>query len=63
MAYEITRPVEDHVDTLADGLGWFSIALGMIELVAPETLDRWLGASSQAVLGGSYGNQAFLPAA
>jgi uncharacterized protein (DUF1501 family) len=26
-------------------------------------LDRWLGASSQAVLGGSYGNQGFLPAA
>jgi uncharacterized protein (DUF1501 family) len=31
--------------------------------VYATVLDRWLGASSQAVLGGSYGNQAFLPAA
>ena len=31
--------------------------------VYATVLDRWLGAPSAAVLGGSFGNQAFLPAA
>ena len=28
---------------LAQGLGWFSIGLGVAELVAPEQLARFLG--------------------
>lgn len=31
--------------------------------VYATVLDRWLGAPSQAILGGSFGNQAFLPPA
>jgi uncharacterized protein (DUF1501 family) len=31
--------------------------------VYATVLDRWLGAPSQAILGGSFGNQPFLPAA
>lgn len=34
---------EDRTDMLADALGWFSIGLGAVELVAPEMLDEWLG--------------------
>ncbi|HET7410528.1 MAG TPA: hypothetical protein VFJ13_10035 [Paracoccaceae bacterium] len=30
-------------DTMADALGWFSIGLGTVELMAPEALDAWLG--------------------
>jgi uncharacterized protein (DUF1501 family) len=30
--------------------------------VYATVLDRWLGAPSQAILGGSFGNQNFLPA-
>lgn len=29
--------------TLARGLGWFSLALGALEVLAPERLDRTLG--------------------
>jgi uncharacterized membrane protein len=34
----------DGVDRLARGLGWFSIALGAVEVLAPRTLDRAVGA-------------------
>jgi len=34
----------DSVDQLAIGLGWFSIALGAAELLAPRALDRAVGA-------------------
>ncbi|WP_353619973.1 hypothetical protein [Mesorhizobium sp. BR1-1-16] len=32
-------------DRLARGLGWFSIGLGLTELLAPKALTRWLGMS------------------
>jgi hypothetical protein len=28
---------------LARGLGWFCIALGSVEVLAPHALSRWLG--------------------
>jgi uncharacterized membrane protein len=40
----------DAVDQLAIGLGWFSIALGAAELLAPRSLDRAVGASSHPSL-------------
>ena len=39
-----TQRRPDMVDTLARGLGWFSVALGVAELVAPRALDRAIGA-------------------
>ena len=40
---------------LARGLGWFSIALGTLELVAPRSLDRSLGAPGHRRLTRAYG--------
>lgn len=34
---------EANYRTLAQGLGWFSLALGALEVLAPETLDETLG--------------------
>src|SRR5438445_12272504 len=28
---------------LAQGLGWFSIGLGLTEMLAPRTLSKWIG--------------------
>ena len=39
-----TQRKRDRVDGLARGLGWFSVALGIAELVAPRALDRAIGA-------------------
>jgi uncharacterized membrane protein len=39
-----TQRRPDTVDRLARGLGWFSVVLGTMELVAPRTLDRAIGA-------------------
>jgi hypothetical protein len=33
----------DDGETLANAIGWFSIALGAAEIVAPGRLARWLG--------------------
>jgi hypothetical protein len=33
----------DQARKLAEGLAWFSIALGAVELAAPQALARWLG--------------------
>jgi len=41
-AHTQRRP--DMVDSLARGLGWFSVALGVAELLAPRALDRAIGA-------------------
>jgi uncharacterized membrane protein len=41
-AHTQRRP--DTIDTLARGLGWFSVALGVAELLAPRALDRAIGA-------------------
>ena len=39
-----TQRRADTLDALARGLGWFSVALGVAELLAPRTLDRAIGA-------------------
>lgn len=41
-------------ETVACGLGWFSIALGVIELVAPRTISRSIGLRSDGLVQ-SYG--------
>jgi hypothetical protein len=41
--------------TLAKGLGWFSVALGLAELVAPGQLARTLGMRRQTPLLRAYG--------
>lgn len=40
---------------LAQGLGWFSIGLGVAELVAPEQLARFLGMEEHTQLIRAYG--------
>lgn len=40
---------------LAQGLGWFSIGLGVAELVAPQRLARFLGMEEQSELIRAYG--------
>jgi hypothetical protein len=47
--------IDEHVDTVADGLGWFSIALGAAELLAPQSLDRELGVGEHETLTRLYG--------
>jgi len=42
-------------EKLPDGLGWFSIALGMTELFAPRALSRWLGMQGSESLLQAYG--------
>jgi len=42
-------------DTMARGLGWFSIALGAAELIAPGTLARALGMPEKEGLIRAYG--------
>jgi uncharacterized membrane protein len=37
-----------HAEQLAGALGWFSIGLGVAEVLAPEKIAHWVGASSQA---------------
>lgn len=45
----------DDGETLANGIGWFSIALGAAELVAPERLAEWLGMEGSENLLRLYG--------
>jgi len=40
---------------VARGLGWFSIALGATELVAPQAIARWLGMQGNEPLLQTYG--------
>jgi hypothetical protein len=40
---------------LARGLGWFSIALGSVEVLAPHALSRWLGMKDSEPLLQAYG--------
>ena len=42
-------------EDLASGLGWFSIALGVAELVAPRTLTNMLGIKGSETLVQAYG--------
>ena len=41
--------------TLARGLGWFSIGLGLAELVAPKQIAEWLGMEDKTELVRLYG--------
>ena len=42
-------------DRLAKGLGWFSLALGITELVAPQRITRALGMEGKEALVRAYG--------
>ena len=60
MRYETERTrrqghADTATDTLARGLGLFSIALGIAEVVAPRTLARALGMKGQEGLIAGYG--------
>jgi hypothetical protein len=60
MRYETERTrrrghADTTTDTLARGLGWFSIALGVAEIVAPRALARALGMKGQEGLIAAYG--------
>jgi len=46
---------QDDQLAIARGLGWFSIGLGVTELVAPEALARWLGMRGSEPLLQTYG--------
>ncbi|HLH91996.1 MAG TPA: hypothetical protein VKX28_26490 [Xanthobacteraceae bacterium] len=48
-------PKRGTVRKLAEGLGWFSIALGITELAAGGPLSRWLGMRRRGALIRSYG--------
>jgi hypothetical protein len=45
----------DSAQSLAEGLGWFSIALGLTELVAPKAVTRSLGMEGSEGLVQAYG--------
>jgi hypothetical protein len=45
----------DDGKTLAKGLGWFSLGLGLAEVVAPGKLARWLGMEGSEPLLRAYG--------
>ena len=42
-------------ETMASGLGWFGIALGLAEVAAPRTLARSLGMIGSERLMSAYG--------
>src|SRR5918998_980482 len=42
-------------ETLAQGLGWFSIALGAIEVFGGRSVARWLGMEQHETLIRAYG--------
>jgi hypothetical protein len=52
MAY---RTNGSSMHAMAQGLGWFSIGLGLSEILAPRTLARSLGMDGQAGVIGAYG--------
>jgi hypothetical protein len=45
----------DSARTMANGLGWFSVGLGLAEVVAPHSLARFLGMEERADLIRLYG--------
>ncbi|GIK99883.1 MAG: hypothetical protein BroJett029_40920 [Alphaproteobacteria bacterium] len=57
MVHRIIRRMQpdDTARALARGLGWFSIALGLAELIAPRRLTRTLGMEDHAGLAQLYG--------
>ena len=46
---------QQSAQTLAQGLGWFSIGLGLTELLAPRSLTRALGMQGHETLVQAYG--------
>ena len=58
--YRAPRGGDGSVETLAKGLGWFSIGLGVAELVAPERLARFLGMEERTELIRTYGAREIL---
>lgn len=42
-------------ETLANALGWFSLGLGAVELLAPGRLAEWLGMDDREALVRAYG--------
>jgi hypothetical protein len=46
---------QDPARTLAQGLGWFSIALGATEVLAPGMISRWLGMKNSEPVLQAYG--------
>lgn len=48
------RRVDDG-QTLANGLGWFSVGLGLYQVAAPRRLAGWLGMDDSARLIQAYG--------
>jgi hypothetical protein len=49
------RTGDDSAEALAHGLGWFSIGLGLTELLAPGYVGRFLGMEDRAELIRAYG--------
>ena len=45
----------DTADALARGMGWFSIGLGVAEIVAGRRIARWLGMEEHTTLIRAYG--------
>lgn len=48
-------PDGGRADMMANALGWFSIGLGTLEMLAPEALDEWLGVGHHETLTRFYG--------
>ena len=55
MSTRTKRPRGDTTLAVARGLGWFSIGLGVAELVAPRAMARNLGLRDNATLVAGYG--------
>jgi hypothetical protein len=51
----VAHPSDNSAHALAQGLGWFSIGLGVAELVAPGNLARFLGMEERTELIRAYG--------
>jgi hypothetical protein len=51
----VAHPSEGSAHALAQGLGWFSIGLGLAQLVAPGNLARFLGMEERDELIRAYG--------
>jgi hypothetical protein len=45
---DLTRRGKDHSAAITKGLGWFSVALGLAELVAPRGLAALIGVAPRA---------------
>ena len=46
---------DDLPDTLATGLGWFSLGLGLAEILAPRMITRAVGLEGREILVRGYG--------